>query len=32
VSVEYATANLAGESPRLGVEGWNIVPQEIPIP
>lgn len=31
VSVEFAAANLAGEQPRLAIEGWNIVPQEISI-
>jgi len=32
VSVEFAVANLAGELPKLAVEGWNILPKEISIP
>jgi hypothetical protein len=31
VSAEFATTNLAGEQPKLAVEGWNIVPLEILI-
>jgi hypothetical protein len=31
VSVEFAAANLAGEPPKLAVEGWNIIPDEISI-
>jgi beta-mannosidase len=29
VSLTFATADLAGEAPRLTVEGWNIVPAEV---
>lgn len=31
VSMEFAVANLAGEQPKLAMDGWNIVPQEITI-
>lgn len=31
VSVEFANTNLAGEQPKLAMDGWNISPQEIPI-
>jgi hypothetical protein len=29
--IEFANVNLAGEKPKLAIEGWNIVPEEIPI-
>ncbi len=32
VSVDFAKANLAGEPPKLALEGWNVLPQEISIP
>jgi len=31
VNLEFSTADLHSESPRLLVEGWNIAPHEIPI-
>src|ERR1022692_1110520 len=31
LSVEFAVTNLAGELPKLAMEGWNISPQEIQI-
>ncbi len=31
VSVQFETSALAGEEPRLLVEGWNITPAEIPV-
>lgn len=31
VSVEFAKTNLAGEQPKLTMEGWNITPQEISV-
>jgi hypothetical protein len=31
VSLTFATADLAGESPRLTVEGWNITPAEVKL-
>jgi hypothetical protein len=31
VTIEFAAANLAGEEPELAMDGWNIVPQEVPI-
>jgi len=32
VSVGYATANLAGGQPKLAMDGWNIVPEEVSVP
>jgi len=29
VSLAFATADLAGEAPRLTMEGWNIMPAEV---
>jgi Exo-beta-D-glucosaminidase Ig-fold domain/Glycosyl hydrolases family 2/Glycosyl hydrolases family 2, sugar binding domain len=29
VSIQFAAADLAGEPPKLVVEGWNITPEEI---
>jgi hypothetical protein len=31
VSLSFATIGLAGEAPRLAMEGWNIVPAEVPL-
>jgi hypothetical protein len=31
ISIEFDTKNLDGEKPKLMIEGWNIVPQEIKI-
>ena len=31
VTLEFAEASLAGEAPRIMVEGWNIQPQGIPV-
>lgn len=31
VTLELAEASLAGEAPRIIVEGWNIQPQRIPV-
>lgn len=31
VDLTFATADLAGEAPRLAVEGWNIVPAEVKL-
>lgn len=31
VVLEFAAASLRGESPRLLLEGWNIVPQEVTL-
>ena len=31
LSLIVATADLAGEAPRLTVEGWNIVPAEVDL-
>lgn len=31
VTLEFATAGLAGEMPQLMLEGWNLAPMEIPI-
>ena len=31
VSLTFATADLAGEPPRLSVEGWNIVPADVQL-
>ncbi|HEV2328011.1 MAG TPA: glycoside hydrolase family 2 [Verrucomicrobiae bacterium] len=31
LSVRFATADLAGEQPKLAVEGWNVRPEEVSI-
>ncbi len=31
VSLTFATSDLAGEAPRLAIEGWNVVPTEVSL-
>ena len=31
ISIQFAVVDLAGEQPKLAIEGWNIAPEEIPI-
>jgi hypothetical protein len=31
VTLEFGEASLAGEAPRIIVEGWNIQPQDIAV-
>jgi mannosylglycoprotein endo-beta-mannosidase len=31
ISIQFAAADLAGEQPKLVVEGWNIAPEEVSI-
>ena len=31
ISIQFAAVDLAGEKPKLAVEGWNVAPEEISI-